>query len=413
MRARYQISAGILLAILLPVYIRAVLTGAGIDQATQYNTAIGGGIALVLGFLSYRRLHVFPGISSGGYIITAFTASFGVLAAALFLLRLEYSRAQFISSYALSLGLFTYIHMRFEARRIVRLGVISDCLPKDMPNFDRVIWHQIPSPDAEIPPLIGVVADLNSDHSDAWSSRIAEFALAGTPVYHVRQAIEQLSGRVEIKHLGENTLGALNPNDLYLKTKAIIDTIFAAMLLLFLFPILLCIAILVRCDSRGPALFCQQRTGFRAVPFTVFKFRTMHVANPAAEEGDERSFAMTQKGDARITRIGAILRRTRLDELPQLLNVLRGEMSMIGPRPEALPLTRWYEGEIPFYHYRHIIKPGLTGWAQVNQGHVINVSDVREKLHLDFYYVKNFSMWLDLLIALRTIRVVITGWGAK
>jgi lipopolysaccharide/colanic/teichoic acid biosynthesis glycosyltransferase len=88
-------------------------------------------------------------------------------------------------------------------------------------------------------------------------------------------------------------------------------------------------------------------------------------------------------------------------------------MSLIGPRPEALALTRWYESEIPFYHYRHIIKPGLSGWAQVNQGHVSDVSDVREKLNLDFYYVKNFSFWLDLLITLRTIQIIFTGKGAK
>ena len=122
---------------------------------------------------------------------------------------------------------------------------------------------------------------------------------------------------------------------------------------------------------------------------------------------------MTKDGDARITRFGRILRRTRLDELPQLFNILRGDMSLIGPRPEAVALSEWYETQIPFYHYRHIIKPGLTGWAQVNQGHVTDVNDVREKLNLDFYYVKNYSIWLDILIALRTIAIVFTGTGAR
>jgi lipopolysaccharide/colanic/teichoic acid biosynthesis glycosyltransferase len=412
LRARYQISAGILIAVLAPVYIRNLLTGAGIDQATQYNTAIGGCIALILGFLSYRRLHIFPGLASGGYIITAFSITFGLLAAVLFMLRLEYSRVQFLSSYLLSLAVFTYLHMRFEAQRTVRLGVIPNGATQNLPEFNRVIWYQIPSPEAELPPLIGVVADLNANHSDAWSSRIAAFALAGTPVYHIKQAIEQLSGRVEIDHLAENTLGALNPNDLYLKTKAFLDTIVAIVLLVILSPLLLVTAILIRCDSPGPALFRQRRTGFRAVPFTVFKFRTMYVEDTSAA-ADPRLTAVTKERDSRITRVGALLRRTRLDELPQLLNVLRGEMSLIGPRPEALALTRWYESEIPFYHYRHIIKPGLSGWAQVNQGHVSDVSDVREKLNLDFYYVKNFSFWLDLLITLRTIQIIFTGKGAK
>lgn len=413
LRARYQISIGILITIALPVYVRDLLTGVSIDQATQYNTAIGGIIALILGYLGYRRLHIFPGIASGGYIITAFSITFGILACVLFMIRLDYSRVQFLSSYLLALAVFTYLHMRFAARRIVRLGVIPNGAMHTLPDFPQVIWYQIPTPDTPVPPMIGVVADLNADHSEAWSSRIAAFALEGTPVYHVKQAIEQLSGRVEIDHLSENTLGALNPNDLYLKIKALLDACAAAILLVLLAPIFVLIAILIRSDSPGPALFRQKRTGFRAVPFTVLKFRTMYIAPPVADEHDARVAVMTQTKDARITRIGAFLRRMRLDELPQLINVLRGQMSLIGPRPEALALTRWYEKEIPFYHYRHIIKPGLTGWAQVNQGHVIDVSDVREKLNLDFYYVKNFSLWLDIVIALRTIQIVFTGSGAK
>lgn len=123
--------------------------------------------------------------------------------------------------------------------------------------------------------------------------------------------------------------------------------------------------------------------------------------------------AMTTENDPRITRVGRFLRRTRLDELPQLINILLGEMSFIGPRPEAEQLSAWYEKEIPFYHYRHIIRPGLTGWAQVKQGHVAELEDIRSKLHLDFYYVKNFSFWLDLIITLQTIKIVLTGTGAK
>jgi lipopolysaccharide/colanic/teichoic acid biosynthesis glycosyltransferase len=122
---------------------------------------------------------------------------------------------------------------------------------------------------------------------------------------------------------------------------------------------------------------------------------------------------MTQAGDARITRIGRFLRRTRIDELPQILNILKGQMSWIGPRPEALKLSAWYEGQIPFYRYRHIVRPGITGWAQVSQGHVTSLSDADLKLQYDFFYVKNFSLWLDILVLLKTVRVVLTGSGAK
>jgi len=108
-----------------------------------------------------------------------------------------------------------------------------------------------------------------------------------------------------------------------------------------------------------------------------------------------------------------LLRRSRIDELPQLWNVLKGEMSLIGPRPEALALSEWYERELPFYTYRHIVRPGITGWAQVNQGHVAELGDVHIKLHYDFYYIKHFSAWLDILIMLRTVSTMLTGFGSK
>ena len=167
---------------------------------------------------------------------------------------------------------------------------------------------------------------------------------------------------------------------------------------------------LIRLDSPGPILFRQKRIGYRGHTFTVFKLRTMLVNAPP---DDARAAAMTRSNDDRITRIGAILRRYRIDELPQILNILRGEMSWIGPRPEAVPLSSWYEKELPFYRYRHIVRPGITGWAQVNQGHVAEVDDVLWKLRYDFYYVKNYSFWLDLMILARTVMTVLSGFGAR
>jgi lipopolysaccharide/colanic/teichoic acid biosynthesis glycosyltransferase len=114
-----------------------------------------------------------------------------------------------------------------------------------------------------------------------------------------------------------------------------------------------------------------------------------------------------------VTRLGRFLRRTRIDELPQMINIVLGEMSWIGPRPEALVLSEHYEARIPFYRYRHIVYPGISGWAQVNQGHVTQVEDVQEKLHFDFYYIKHFSPWIDALIIARTFRTVFTGFGSR
>ena len=125
-------------------------------------------------------------------------------------------------------------------------------------------------------------------------------------------------------------------------------------------------------------------------------------------EGD-----VTKDGDQRITRVGKFIRKVRIDEIPQLINVIMGEMSIIGPRPETIHLSKLYEAEIPNYRYRHVVRPGITGWAQVRQGHVAAVGDAEEKLEYDFFYVKNFSLWLDLLIAYKTLRVMLTGFGAK
>jgi lipopolysaccharide/colanic/teichoic acid biosynthesis glycosyltransferase len=127
----------------------------------------------------------------------------------------------------------------------------------------------------------------------------------------------------------------------------------------------------------------------------------------------ERTAAMTQDSDARVTRFGRLLRHTRLDELPQILNILRGEMSWIGPRPEVDVLSHWYEQKIPFYRYRHVVRPGISGWAQVMQGHVAEIEHVRSKLHYDFYYIKHFSPWIDVLIVVRTLRTMMTGFGSR
>jgi lipopolysaccharide/colanic/teichoic acid biosynthesis glycosyltransferase len=137
----------------------------------------------------------------------------------------------------------------------------------------------------------------------------------------------------------------------------------------------------------------------------------MQVTNE--DDDDTRAAAMTSDNDERITRVGKWLRWLRLDELPQMFNILMWQMSWIGPRPEAEVLSIWYTSEIPFYRYRHVVKPGISGWAQVNQGHVAAVDEVHRKLQYDFYYIKYFSPWLELLILFRTVKTMLTGWGAR
>ena len=129
------------------------------------------------------------------------------------------------------------------------------------------------------------------------------------------------------------------------------------------------------------------------------------------DEAPSRQYTVDH--DPRITRIGRLIRKYRIDELPQIFNILRGEMSWIGPRPEAVDLAEWYERDIPFYAYRHAVRPGITGWAQTNQGNVAEIDAATAKLHYDFYYIKHFSPSLDLLIALKTIKTILTGFGSR
>jgi len=164
-------------------------------------------------------------------------------------------------------------------------------------------------------------------------------------------------------------------------------------------------AIFIKLETSGPIFYCQRRMGMGGRLFTICKLRTM----THNHDGD----AYTRQDDKRVTRVGRFLRQYRIDELPQVINILRGDMSWIGPRPEAISLAEWYECEVPFYVYRHIVRPGLTGWAQVHQGNVAEVEAARLKLEYDFFYIKHFSFWLDAVIVAKTLRTIATGFGSR
>jgi lipopolysaccharide/colanic/teichoic acid biosynthesis glycosyltransferase len=172
-------------------------------------------------------------------------------------------------------------------------------------------------------------------------------------------------------------------------------------------PLAALVGLAVRYDSKGPALFSQPRVGRDGQAFTLWKFRSMVHGLQAP------GVHFAQADDPRITRVGRFLRRSRLDELPQLWNVLRGHMSLIGPRPEQAPFVREFAATIPSYPYRHLVRPGLTGWAQVQQGYADNADSTRVKLSYDLYYVAHYSLALDLLIAAKTVKTVFTGFGAR
>jgi sugar transferase (PEP-CTERM system associated) len=235
--------------------------------------------------------------------------------------------------------------------------------------------------------------------------------LRGVPVFDEAGFCEQHLGRIDVDSLRPDWLlfadGFASGRASNLVKRGI-DICVSLTLLLLTLPLMVLTALLIRLDSPGPVLYRQRRTGLHGRPFTLLKFRSMTVD---AEQGGKPRWASQQ--DPRITRVGGFIRPMRIDELPQLINVLRGEMSMIGPRPERPHFVEQLARVIPLYSERSYVKPGITGWAQVNYPYGASVEDARQKLSYDLYYVKNRSLLLDLLILLATVRVILFREGAR
>ncbi|WP_271078045.1 sugar transferase [Aurantiacibacter sp. MUD61] len=376
------------------------------------HSVIASIAATVCGIFFARRLNIYPGVKQFGAVIPTFVASYGLAALVILVTRLDYSipflGVNFFVSLTIYLGIMV-IATRYDqnvfytvpggrVKRLANVGLHVRNMPSPiLPNHRGAI----------------LVADLHADHGDDWERLLANAALEGIPVFHFKQVIEAATGKVQVEHLSENSFGSLLPNMSFMRVKRLADIFLCLVFLPLAFLPLLGVALLIKLDSPGPVFFRQSRVGYRGVPFRVLKFRTMRTEKLEEDETARRAKAMTGDNDPRITKLGRFLRKTRIDELPQMYNIMLGHMSWIGPRPEAIELSRWYREEIPFYDYRHIVRPGITGWAQVNQGHVTGLHDIDNKLQYDFYYIKNFSYWLDFLILVRTALVVFTGHGAK
>lgn len=239
-------------------------------------------------------------------------------------------------------------------------------------------------------------------------SKLVKFHFAGVPLIPIRAFYEQNFRKMPVFVLNQwwliedDLLIASDP--IFRRIKNVLDLLLAFILLLISLPLLLIIAAAIALDSRGSIIYKQLRMGMNEVPFTMYKFRTM---TEHSDEGDK----YVRKEDRRVTRVGRILRLMRLDELPQLVNVLRGEMSLIGPRAEWIEIIREYEKKIQYYHFRHIVRPGITGWAQVNYKYGENIQDTIEKLQYDLYYISHYSLLLDFDIILKTLYVMVFGKG--
>ncbi len=234
----------------------------------------------------------------------------------------------------------------------------------------------------------------------------------GVHVNEISTFLERETGRVDLDSVNPSWLifsdGFSSGRMLSAAFKRLFDIAASLLLLVLALPVILLTAIAVKLESKGPAFYRQQRVGLYGVPFDCIKLRSMR---QDAEVAGKAVWA--EKDDPRITRIGRFIRKCRIDELPQCWSVLKGEMSFVGPRPERPQFVDDLETKLPYFAERHMVKPGITGWAQINYPYGASIEDSRQKLEYDLYYAKNYSPFLDLLILLQTIRVVLWPEGAR
>lgn len=385
----------------------------------------------VAAHLLYRGAHL-PAAERSGLLLVTTAAPFVLTPLGFALLQVPYSRSALLLCYALTTFWFWLGYLWLIAPRALRLLYWHDGQARQLQTLlaqlgpeaqaaarqrlRLVRWpaHWQAQP-ALCPPALAVQGALSDAPHDtpapATDTALNRRAILTTlKLHHVRlysaEAVaEALSGRVPESVLSSE-LWQPDGNPAYDLLKRVLDVMAVLITLPLSLPLAALVALATRLDSPGPALFSQWRTGLHGRAFRLHKFRSMRHT-----EQDTPQFATAQ--DPRITRLGAFLRKTRLDELPQLWNVLRGDMSLIGPRPEQAAFVASFAQEIPSYPYRHLVRPGLTGWAQVQQGYAASTQETAVKLSYDLYYVTHYSLAMDLLILAKTLRTVLTGDGAR
>lgn len=401
-------SLGFVFCVVLPIPLYATAGPFSKQFGAAELTIVATAAAYMIVWYCGRRLDAFPSATlqgNMGYVAPIAVLTYAVVAALLLLLRLDYSRFQLFGS-----GILTVLWMatvaQLRSRYLVRsYAVVPKASIAMMPKLPACRWFDFDEVQSRRMRVDAIVADLSVELSEAQLEALADAAISGVPVLDRRYIVESLTGRTPLGGLTPNEFGALLPSRQYLVVRRLVELVLTVAALPLLIPVLAAIGAIVRYDSPGPVFFVQSRVGRRGRVFNMVKFRTMYhgVQGPS----------FTTATDPRITRVGHFLRRCRLDELPQIFNILRGEMSWVGPRPEALSLEKGYVRDIEHFALRGIVRPGLTGWAQINQGYAHEADAMRAKLEYDLYYLKHCSLWLDLVIVLRTFAVVFRGTGAR
>jgi lipopolysaccharide/colanic/teichoic acid biosynthesis glycosyltransferase len=427
MRSRFLVSValGDLLAlavaiVLTSVYVFGVFlpwNGQPGDDVIPLLLLLSGSMIVASWLTESMSAHGVPR-PTYGRMLSISLLTFGMTAVGIVLFRLDYFSRRLIVGVSLLWLLFASTHRLIRRRRPwqERIGLITSekQLVKHLEASDHadVAWVLDPRTEGEIE-LPDRDVTIAVDLRGVLTERVAQFVsscdIAGYTVKPFVSVYEEHVGRVPLVHLAEGweisaPLLEVAP---WLPGKRLFDVIATVVTV----PLWLAIGFLVwayvKIASPGPAIFKQRRIGHGGQPFTMLKFRTMDLD---AEEGGPK---FAEENDSRFIPGGRFLRKMHLDEIPQLANVLAGDMSLVGPRAEQIPFVRAFRKQIPFYEHRHLVRPGITGWAQVSYGYADDQADTMEKLTYDLYYVKHMSPVFDLRVLARSFLTVLTGRGAR
>ncbi len=381
-----------------------------IKQITEMHSVSNALIAaMLLFFLSDFIISVFskyPSVDSLRYIIPVSLSVSALLFFVILIFRIEYARSVLILSFMTVISYIVFSSYIVNKYRRIKVAVVPCGESLRLTGIHGVSWRILKRPRLGKTRYDAIAADFNA-LTHEWEKFISDASLKGNSVVNYKKLLESLTGRVDVKHLSAGDDGNLSPSSTFSLLKRFMDIFVVIFLGPLVLGLVLIAAVIVKLESPGDAFFTQNRVGRGGKEFKIFKLRSMAI------NSEENGAQFATSDDMRITKFGKFIRRTRIDELPQFLNILKGDMSLIGPRPEQKVFVKQFEKNIPFYGYRHIVRPGITGWAQVSHGYAASEDETRLKLEHDLYYIKNFSLWLDILIVFKTLHTMLTGFGAR
>lgn len=377
----------------------------GIPASEQFYCPLPILAAILITHLLVLKFSSYPG---GHPLTTALLASsigFGAIAISIMSTHGEHSFALLLWGYAGVIVWYVAIGILQASYFVPRLALVPIGRTDELRRLGTFQWFPLydPLPLSSATETQGIVVDFRAAIPSEWEEFVIQCGTAGIPIFDSKNIREKITGQVDLSALSNIEFDALSPADAYRRVKSIVDVLVATLALPLVVPMIGIVAVAIKLDSPGPVFSVQKRMGFGGQLFNHYKLRSRHISDGS------RGPRMTVESDHCITRVGRVIRKYRLDELPQIFNVLKGEMSCIGPRPEAKELSNLYGQQLPYYFLRHAVKPGISGWAVITQGNVAQINDASANLSYDLFYIKHLSLSLDTLIVAKIVWAVLTG----